>query len=150
MPTKNEQQQKYKKQMKKTAGKKVIPMKKTIKKRKPTKKREIPKKQMAKKQAAPKKLGMKSLDTVVLPPEELGSRPPSGKLSGDLQGLANIEDADTESVAELVEEGNAFEADFVKGVEDAWNADEGPVRTHEVPEDDVTDDEIPDEYKHKE
>jgi len=31
-------------------------------------------------------------------------------------------------------EGNAFEAELVKGVEDASDADEGEVKTHEVPE----------------
>ena len=36
-----------------------------------------------------------------------------------------------------MEEGNAFEADVVAGVESAGNADEKEVRTHEVPEDDV-------------
>ena len=65
----------------------------------------------------------------------------SGGQSGDLQGLSSIERADSESVDELLEEGNAFEADVVKGVEDADDADEREVRTHEVPEDDV-----PDEY----
>ena len=45
----------------------------------------------------------------------------------------------------MLEEGNAFEADVVKGVEDAGNADEKEVRTHEVPEDDV-----PGEYLDKE
>ncbi len=38
---------------------------------------------------------------------------------------------------ELIEEGNAFEADVVAGVEDAGDADEKEVHTHEVPEDDV-------------
>jgi hypothetical protein len=38
-------------------------------------------------------------------------------------------------VDELLEEGNAFEAEVVKGVEDAEGADEGEVRTHEVPRD---------------
>jgi hypothetical protein len=47
----------------------------------------------------------------------------------------------SESVDELLEEGNAFEADVVTGVEDAGGADEREVRTHEVPEDDV-----PEEY----
>jgi hypothetical protein len=37
----------------------------------------------------------------------------------------------------LIEEGNAFEADVVKGVEDAGDADDGEVHTHEVPQDDV-------------
>jgi hypothetical protein len=40
-------------------------------------------------------------------------------------------------VDELLEEGNAFEAEVVMGVEDAEDADEAEVRTHEVPQDDV-------------
>jgi hypothetical protein len=67
--------------------------------------------------------------------EAVGSR--SGKQSGDLQGLHDVESADSESVDELLEEGNAFEAEVVKGVEDAEDNEEGEVRTHEVPEDDV-------------
>jgi hypothetical protein len=54
-----------------------------------------------------------------------------------LQGLSDVEGADSESVDELIEEGNAFEADVVAGVEDAGDADEKEVHTHEVPEDDV-------------
>jgi hypothetical protein len=65
--------------------------------------------------------------------------------SGDLQGLPRIEEADSESVTELIEEGNAFEADAVIGVEDADDADEREVHTHEVSEDDV-----PAEYLEKE
>jgi len=57
--------------------------------------------------------------------------------AGDLQGLSGHEDADSESVDQLLEEGNAFEADVVSGVEAADDADEKEVRTHEVPEDDV-------------
>jgi hypothetical protein len=57
--------------------------------------------------------------------------------AGDLQGLSSVGDADSESVDELLEEGNAFEADVVKGVEDAGDRSEKEVRTHEVPEDDV-------------
>jgi len=59
--------------------------------------------------------------------------------------LSRSESADSESVEELLEEGNAFEADAVIGVEDAENSDEKEVRTHEVPEDDV-----PGEYLDKE
>jgi len=79
---------------------------------------------------------------VVFEPKGMGAR--SGGQSGDLQGLSNREGADSESVDELLEEGNAFEAEVVKGVEDAPDADEGEVRTHEVPEDDV-----PEEYLDK-
>jgi hypothetical protein len=64
--------------------------------------------------------------------------------SGDLQGLSDVEEADSESVDELLEEGQSFEAEAVSGVENAPDADRGPVRTHEVPEDDV-----PEEYLDK-
>jgi hypothetical protein len=64
--------------------------------------------------------------------------------SGDLQGLSDVEEADSESVDELLEEGQSFEAEAVSGVENAPDADRGPVRTHEVPEDDV-----PEEYLEK-
>jgi hypothetical protein len=64
--------------------------------------------------------------------------------SGDLQGLSRSAQADSESVDELVEEGNVFEAGAVAGVEQADDADEREVHTHEVPEDDV-----PDEYLEK-
>lgn len=57
--------------------------------------------------------------------------------SGDLQGLSNRERADSESVDELLEEGNAFEADVVSGVQSANDHEGQEVHTHEVPEDDV-------------
>ena len=58
-------------------------------------------------------------------------------LSGDTQGLSRAAGASFESVKELVEEGQYLEAEVVEGVEDAPNADAGPVKTKEVPEDDV-------------
>jgi hypothetical protein len=61
----------------------------------------------------------------------------SGLESGDLEGLSNIESADSESVDELLEEGNAFEAGIVLGIEDSRNREGQEVRTREVPEDDV-------------
>jgi hypothetical protein len=64
--------------------------------------------------------------------------------AGDLQGLSNRPTADSESVEELLEEGNALEAEVVQGVENALDADQGEVETHEVPEDDV-----PQEYQDK-
>jgi len=60
-----------------------------------------------------------------------------GNQAGDLQGLSNVESADSESVDELLEEGNAFEAGIVSGVEDAGERGVREVRTREVPEDDV-------------
>jgi len=43
----------------------------------------------------------------------------------------------SESVEELAEEGNAFEANAIYGVENARNPRVSEVITHEVPEDDV-------------
>jgi|SRR5579863_3204840 len=57
--------------------------------------------------------------------------------SGDLEGLRKVARADSESVEELAEEGQSFEADAVAGVEEAEDAEESEVVTHEVPEDDV-------------
>jgi hypothetical protein len=61
--------------------------------------------------------------------------------SGDTEGISRDERDDSESVEELLEEGQSLEAEAVSGVENALDADQGEVRTHEVPEDDV-----PDEY----
>src|SRR5215469_1291613 len=67
--------------------------------------------------------------------DELG--PDSAGQSGDTQGLSDLPDADSESVEELLEEGNTFEAEAVQGVEDAKSPDVSEVTTREVPEDDV-------------
>jgi hypothetical protein len=67
-----------------------------------------------------------------------GLGPEAAGQSGDTEGLSRAELADSESVEELVEEGQAFEADVIDAVE---NAPDGEVRTREVPEDDV-----PEEY----
>jgi hypothetical protein len=57
--------------------------------------------------------------------------------SGDLQGLSRAIAVDSESVEELIEEGQAFEADAISGVENAPDADQGEVRVHERPEDEL-------------
>jgi hypothetical protein len=115
---------------KKSAAKKTVPAKKAA----PKKKKGLEKKRVRGKS--------QSVETVVFEPKGLGAR--SGGQSGDLQGLSNLAGADSESVDELLEEGNAFEAEVVKGVQDVPDADKGEIRTHEVPEDDV-----PDEYLEK-
>ena len=120
--------------------------KKAAQKRVSVKKKAVGKKTIAKTVSVVKKQvreKRKSVDTVAFLPEEPLTR--SGRRSGDLQGLSSVQGADSESVDELLEEGNAFEADVVTGVEDAGNADEKEVRTHEVPQDDV-----PGEYLDKE
>jgi len=140
---------------KKTAGKKAKQVKK-LAKRKAT-----PVKKVAKKKAAKKKTSAKSTLSVTktlatkalsarkrqvpkkAQPDNIVSfaresaRARSAGQSGDLQGLSNIERANSESVDELLEEGNAFEAQAVAGVENAGDAEEEEVHTHEVSEDDV-------------
>jgi len=146
------------------ANKKTKKKQKKLKAIRPSKKspaRKPAKKKLAKKKAALKKSGRKTKTVLnmtanqkttaaakkrvrargrssdVEPFELPGLRSPSAEQSGDLQGLSNVESADSESVDELLEEGNAFEADVVAGVEDAGDDGVKEVRTHEVPEDDV-------------
>ena len=57
--------------------------------------------------------------------------PDSGGQSGDTQGLSQIADAADESVEELADTGQAYEADVIEGVEDAADHPERPVPTHE-------------------
>ena len=126
---------------KRTISKKATPKRKLAKK-KAAPKKTAPKKAADKKATGPKKVAASRRRTPArrqsapaFSRERAGSQ--SGELSGDLQGLSNREAADSESVDELLEEGNAFEADAVSGVEAADDADEQEVHTHEVPEDDV-------------
>ncbi len=60
---------------------------------------------------------------------QLGSE--SGGQSGDAQGLAPDTEAADESVQQLAEDDQAYEAGVVDGVEDAGNHPERPVRSHE-------------------
>jgi len=110
--------------------------------KKSAKKKGVSKKSIPKKVAKKKSIGKKpsaratAIPGVVAPSRQgLGAR--SGGQSGDLQGLSRYEEANSESVEELIEEGNSLEADAVKGVEDAGDDEEGEVHTHEVLEDDV-------------
>lgn len=158
----NQKSKKKRTKLKKTAAKKKLgktPVsKKRAKKKAVSKKKSALKKTAVKTKSRGKKragakvavglekrgpAGGQSLDTEAFPFHELRSR--SAGQSGDLQGLSDVEAADSESVDELIEEGNAFEADVVAGVERAGDAAEKEVRTHEVPEDDV-----PGEYLDKE
>jgi hypothetical protein len=132
----------------KKLAKKSVSSKKRLAKRKlkPKKQAGARRKAGAKPARAPKKpVRGKSQTVYTAESAREGLAPRSGGQSGDLQGLSSLQGADSESVDELLEEGNAFEAEVVKGVQDAGDADEGEVRTHEVPEDDV-----PGEYLDKE
>src|SRR5262245_15164745 len=68
---------------------------------------------------------------------QLKSEPSSAGQSGGDQGLSRDAAADSESVEELVEEGNAFEAGVVFGVENSDDPSVSEVTTRQVPEDDV-------------
>ena len=87
-------------------------------------------------------LGSQSVETVQLKPRARAAA--SGTGGGDFGGVSAVEDADSESPEELLEEGQTFEAGVVSGVENALDPDQGEVRTHEVLEDDV-----PEEYDDK-
>ena len=148
--------------LKKTTARKPLKLKKAARKKqakkasakkKPAKKKSLARKPAVKTKArAAKKTGARgdasrkpfqgrgqSTSLEFFGTEEVRARP-AGQ-SGSLQGLSNSASADSESVDELIEEGNAFEGGVVSGVEAADNADEQEVHTHEVPEDDV-----PEEY----
>ena len=66
-----------------------------------------------------------------------GLGPGSAGQSGDTQGLSDDAEAGPESVEELVEEGQPFEAEVISGVEEASDSEAAEVHTRQVPEDDV-------------
>jgi hypothetical protein len=68
---------------------------------------------------------------------ETGLGPGSAGQSGDTEGLSDVAEAGPESVEELVEEGQPYEADAIEGVEEASGEDVAEVHTKQVPEDDV-------------
>jgi hypothetical protein len=119
-------------------------------KRKPASRAKTRRGKKAKKATARKSAGRKTTRTSTSrrPARFLASRvragsttrglgPEAGGQAGDTEGLSQAELADSESVEELLEEGQAFEAGIVSGVENAPDADRGGVRTRQVPEDDV-------------
>jgi len=122
------------------AGKKTTAKSNAVKS-KPAKHKVSHKKKMVRSTAAVRRKSQ-SVETVSLEPKGLGTR--AGVGSGDLQGISILENVDSESAEELFEEGQAFEAGVISGVEDALDADKSEVTTHEVPQDDV-----PSEYYDK-
>ena len=118
-------QKKAAKPAKKKTVKKVAPKKKAAAKKKPARKA---------------KRASRGTQDVVNPVAIRGRRglgAASGGQSGDTQGLSERESVDSESVTELAEEGQDYEAEVVSGVENAKDPDQGEVTTSEVPEDDV-------------
>ena len=79
--------------------------------------------------------GIRSYSAVLTPVKGMGSG--TAGQSGDNQGLSDVAEAGPESVEELVDEGQAFEAEVLGGVQDAPDADVSEVHTKQVREDDV-------------
>jgi hypothetical protein len=136
---------------KSAARKKVAAKNKRTKKgvaRKPVAKNQsaAKKKSSAKKKPAAKKATRRREEVInpVTPSGRRGLGPESGGQSGDTQGLSRRSYDDSESVEELMEEGQYSEAEAVAGVENAPDADQGEVRTRQFPEDDV-----PEEYQNE-
>jgi len=72
--------------------------------------------------------GPGSVEPPVLPAEGgLGSL--AAGQSGDIEGLSRAESVDSESVEELTEEGQDYEAEVISGVEQAREPDQGRVQT---------------------
>ena len=62
-------------------------------------------------------------------PAEGGLGAAAAGQSGDIEGLSRGESADSESVEELAEEGQDYEAEVISGVEQARDPDQGRVQT---------------------
>jgi hypothetical protein len=144
---------KKQKKQKPRASKKFTRKARLAAKEKPTEKSKAAKSKPTKNKVSRKKKSIRatagvrrksqSVETVSLEPKGLGTR--AGVGAGDLQDISILENVDSESAEELLEEGQAFEAGIISGVEDAPDADKSEVTTHEVPQDDV-----PGEYDDKE
>jgi len=65
-------------------------------------------------------------NVTLAPPEEDASE--RAGQAGDVQGISNIAEADPESVEELLDDGQALEAEVVSGVEGAQDGREVPSR----------------------
>jgi hypothetical protein len=148
---------------KKAIGRKKPTLKKSAARRAPSARKKTAKKAAPKKLAAKKARGAKKKSATrkkpitrkatrrraeiinpVTPSGRRGLGADSGGQSGDTQGLSRRSYDDSESVEELMEEGQYMEAEAVSGVENAPDADQGEVRMRQFPEDDV-----PEEYQNE-
>jgi hypothetical protein len=85
-----------------------------------------------------RKHGRKQRTYAAVPLADKSGGPGSAGQSGDTQGLPSVAEAGSESVEELVQEGQYFEAEVLLGVESAGDPDIAEVQTHESPEDDLS------------
>ena len=109
--------------------KKKVARKKFSAKAKPT----VKKKRAAKKKSAKRTTRRAQVINPVTPTGRRGLGAASGGQSGDTQGLSRRSYDDSESVEELMEEGQYMEAEAVSGVENAPDAYQGEVRTRPFP-----------------
>jgi len=116
-----------KKQTKRTVGRKATTMKKALKKmstREVIQEEAAKRRHLRKRGATKKQVRGKSqiVDTVAFAPVGL-ERGPAG--NQEIAGIVQRRRCGFGERDELLQEGNAFEAEVVKGVEDAGDADEG-------------------------
>jgi hypothetical protein len=127
--------------------KKSVAVKRASAKRKPAaKKKSVTKKKSAARKPVARKATRRRAEVInpITPSGRRGLGADSGGQSGDTQGLSRRSYDDSESVEELLEEGQYMEAEAVSGVENARDADQGEVRTRQFSEDDV-----PEEYQNE-
>ena len=101
-------------------------------------------KKSPKKKAAKKRPRGKADSSELIGYKQKGLGSGTGGQSGDVQGISSRGAIDSETVTELLEEGQTFEAEAVSGVENAADPDVSEVVTRQLPEDDV-----PEEYQDK-
>ena len=133
------------KQKKANRGGKKVKAKAKLNAKKKAPKRKAARKPVVRRGAARRQqivFGSQSVETVKL--KRPARAAAAGAGGGDFGGASVVENVDSESADELLEEGQAFEAGIVSGVENAPDPDQGEVRTREVSQDDV-----PEEYDDK-
>ena len=138
MPSKKKSKKKPARKSAKNVRRPAVKAKKSLRS---AKKKTAKKKVATKKARGRKKRPSVSAETDVKREFRRRNTAAAARQSSDFKGLSRTEEAGSESVDELVEEGNIFEAGAIAGVEEADSSDEREVHTHEVPEDDV-----PEEY----
>jgi hypothetical protein len=94
-----------------------------------------PKKKARRAAVATAQVGSQDVEIVQVKAKARVARAGAG--GGDFGGASLVEGANSESVDELLEEGQSFEAGIVRGVEEADDEIEQEVHTHEVPQGDV-------------
>ena len=73
----------------------------------------------------------------VVSTQEKGLGPGSAGQSGDTQGLSDVAEAGSESVEELLEEGQFFEAEIINAVEEGSGSEVKELHTKQLLMDDV-------------